>query len=913
MTLLILASMLMIFSTGCAGSGCSREREPVRREQSNGSKKDAAPLSKDNSITLNTIEDLHIAVDRGNINIKKAWDILNPRLKENSEDVSLLVLKAKLLWTSGKLRESEKTIDIVLKKDPRNDAAFALKAKLLLDRFGGKKGMKLIDELIAGSPDKYENRLLKGRALFQMGKYDEAEQIYRSLIDKYPDRVEAYQGLSVLYYSSRRPEEGLKFVKSALDREWKNPSDRARLLVNTGEIYQNEDDINEALKYYNEAVMTDPGNKDAVSKFETYSPLKTMKTSPLKMVDNSVPLKNAGDIKKALDSDNINIDKAERLLNSLISKAPGDLSLFVLKARLLRLEDNNDESFRTLEGILSKDPDNPDALALKTEILLDSFKDEEAEKTADKLVNLKPDVRKYRLLKARALARLRDFDEAEKILLKLIKEQPDEVSYYIWLSDVYESSLQEDMDMDFINKALARGWPDKPAGSKLITRMGELLEKQGRLHESTNYYKKALALDPENADARAKLALGINDPVRNWAEVEKAMEPETDSPYPLFALARLYRNDRQFALARAILYKGIKKYPQEDAGYRILGDFAFELKDYREARDAYDRLKILRPGDYNTLVGEALLATAGRDFKKADSILSRINPPEHLKGDFYRRLGDACLFHLRDYDKAALYYNRAIKDIDKSEDLSERSVAALVNLGNIELLKGHDDRADKYFRRATEKAPKNFYVYTGIIRTCIQRKKYGLAKKYMNEWEKVNTLWAARDRILAYLSFAEPYMINGDMDESINMAEQARKVDPEAPPYGKLLLVFKNEKNNARSYYGRNVEAEPDDYMSWFYLGLLSEEDGETDKSERCYKEAMKGLRYPGDLDYQKAWIYSVRRDKAKALQYLRKSCNENVYNAAKAYSDEVFDWMRNDPFFKQELPGLIKQIKDRA
>ncbi|MCL5036190.1 MAG: tetratricopeptide repeat protein [Chloroflexi bacterium] len=644
-------------------------------------------------------------------------------------------------------------------------------------------------------------------------------------------------------------------------------------------------------------------------------PSRIMKQPLPKKIDNSIPLNNAGDIKKALDSENVDFDRAGKLLDSLISNTPDDLSLLMLRARLLRSQGRNDESFAIMEDVLSKAPENADALAFKTEYLLDRFKNGEARKTVEKLMSLKPDDPGWRLLEARALTRLGEFDKAEKILKKLIKEDQGNIAYYIQLSDVYDSSLNIDKGIGIVKKALKRDWPDKSSESRLVVRMGEMLERQGKKKEAMETFKKALGVDPENLDARAKLALcmdSFSDPVSSWAEAEKAMEFESNSPYPLFAVARIYRNEGRFTLAMASLYKGIAKFPQVDTGYQLLGNFAFESKNYREALDAYDRLKILRPGDYNTLLGEALLAIISKDFKKADSILAAIKPPEHLKGDFYRKLGDAYMFHLRDYNKAEAYYNRSLEylNADESEGLREGPVAALIGLGKIELLRGHDDKAEAYFQRAISKAPENFYVYTGIIRSCISGNKFKMAKKYINEWEQRNTLWAAKDRISAYLGFAELYL-SGDIEESIKMAGEARKVDPEAPPYGKLLMVFKDEKNNARSYYERTVKVQPDDYMAWFYLGLLAEENGETDKSERYYKEAMKGLRYPGDLDYQKAWIYSVRKDKEKALQYLRKACNENVYNAAKAYSDEMFDWMRNDPFFKNELPEILKKVKD--
>ncbi|MCL5036189.1 MAG: tetratricopeptide repeat protein [Chloroflexi bacterium] len=668
--------MLLIFTVGCAGISCTRERQPAVGPSPGGpSGNAAAPVLKDDSVPLDNIGDLSSALARGNFNIEKAWDILNPELKKNPGDVSLLVLKARLLWTSGNLDESEKTLDFVLGKEPRNSAALALKAKLLLDRFGNEKGLETVNRLIAASPGKYENRLLKGRVLFQLCKYGEAEKIFRSLIHEHPERIEAYLWLSDLYDASVKPDEGLKFIKGALSKTWK-ASDRSRLLVELGEIYEKEGDTGEALKYFNEAVRLDPGNEIAASKVAICAP---------------------------------------------------------------------------------------------------------------------------------------DFG----------------------------------------------------------------------------------------------VAAGTVD------ELKKTIGKGSDSAYPYFALARIYYNEGWVSSGKDLLNKSLKEFPLEMEGYGLLGYLTFESREYRESQKAYAHAKALHPGDYNTMMGIALLDIVRRDSDSAKKILSKLKPPSLVTGRHYCRLGDVYMNHMRDYDTADRYYRKSLEYKGRGAD----TVMTLAALGEIRLKKGMDSEGEEYFDRAIRDFPGDISVYFEIIPGSVLNKKYKIAEKYLGkmEGEKSGTKWTPGDLSAVYLRTAYAYLISGDLGGALKMSEKSMKYNPEGHPFGEVFLAKPEKRNEARAFYEKAVKLHPENALSWFFLGFLAEESGDKKNAESYYKKAGEGLASPGDMDYYKAWVYSIRRNREQAAAYLRKACEKDIFNAPRAYADESFDWMRDDRFFKDELPELLKQVKGKS
>ncbi|MCD6310308.1 MAG: tetratricopeptide repeat protein [Candidatus Eremiobacteraeota bacterium] len=657
-------------------------------------------------------------------------------------------------------------------------------------------------------------------------------------------------------------------------------------------------------------------------------------------------IKTIEDVRVALDQGDLNIERAWEILNPLLEKNPGDTYLLMLKSRLLWQMNKFDESLDVLDDILDREPTNTEALALKTRLLMDRFRNKEALETAEYLVDVAPNRPGYKLLKARVLIQNRKYEKAEDLLLSIIESDPDNmrgynIEAYLSLMDVYDESMNPDEGLEFIRRALKKDWPDPADKSIVITRLGELLERQGKGKEAIRCFEEAIKLDPNNTGARSKLALSVvapsdplkvrDKPVDLRRKVEKSIDEEKhrndDDFNQLFALAQLNISDGRKSVGKAYLYRALEKYPLEITGYNSLGYYTLYFKEYRESQMAYLRAKARRPGDYDALMGEALLAMVRRDFEAANKILSSLHVPEHRKAEHYRRIGDLYLFHLKDYEKARKNYHRTLKYLGQGED----PVMSLVNLGNIELRYGNDEKAEKYFRRSLSENPGrtdidinepiqghkfDINIIAAVVRSAIQNHRYEMAKKYINEWKAVNPVLAPLDSSRFYLKCAHNYLSNGDIDEAVEMVKMAKDAVPDDPmiynEVGKVLLV-RGDKAGAEKNFKKSVKADPEEAFSWFYLGFLAEEKGNNKKAKSCYDKAKKGLRSPGDIDYHKAWIYSVMRSKKSAVRFLREACKKDIFNACRAYSDDVFNWMRDDEFFKEELPGLLKHVKDKT
>ncbi|MCL5036196.1 MAG: tetratricopeptide repeat protein [Chloroflexi bacterium] len=636
--------------------------------------------------------------------------------------------------------------------------------------------------------------------------------------------------------------------------------------------------------------------------------------SAMEQSDTNSPINSLSDIKESLDKGDINQERAWQILNPLLKEKPDDAGLLLLKSRLLWSEDRLDESQKILDIILEKNPDDKDAIAFKARMLLDQFDNEDADKMLENPGEFSPDEYQEQLLVARGLFQEQKYKKAETKLLDIIKKRPDYVDAYLLLADVYDGGLQPEKGKKFLESALKRKWPNNADKTNLFVRLGEIYERKGREDEAVKYFKKALKVKPDNSFAKAKISMCTNDfeiPGELEEGMTKSLDSADGSSYAYFALAKIYYNDGRKDRGRRMLYEALKKFPLEMEGYYLLGQFSFEDKEYSESQMAYAHSRALQVEDYDTFLGRALLDLVRRDFDSANKILSVIKIPKLLTVRHYRKVGDTYLFHLRDYETARKYYNKALKYRGPDDDTS----MALANLGSIELKENRDSEAEKYFQRAIRQIPGDISIYTQIIPAMILNRRYDTARRYMSLYEKNKSGMNKKVSDALHVRCAYSYMMNGDFEEARKILDKAMKVNPYNPVVenlmGKIEMLQGNNKK-AGEYFKWLTEKNITDTSMLIFQGLIAEEEGDKSGAGQYYNRAGESLGNSGEVEYQKAWIYSLKRNKAESLRYLREACNKDIYYAARAYSDEAFDWMRGDPFFQSELPGLIKQIKSK-
>ena len=135
--------------------------------------------------------------------------------------------------------------------------------------------IQLITEVMISIKPPFDPETLYQRALalHQTGKLTEAEGLYRTLLNFYPNQVEVLSNLSVLLLNLGRHNEGESLVKRSLEIQPRQPSLHYNLAVSL----QNQARLEEALASYDEALRLNPS--DVQSHLNRGITLKDLKRS----------------------------------------------------------------------------------------------------------------------------------------------------------------------------------------------------------------------------------------------------------------------------------------------------------------------------------------------------------------------------------------------------------------------------------------------------------------------------------------------------------------------------------------------------------------------------------------------------------------------------------------------------------
>ena len=101
--------------------------------------------------------------------------------------------------------------------------------------------------------------LAKARALFKKGELDAAAEIYSEIIQRYPERPEAFVGLAAVLSAKKKFTQALEAYQKA---EQVAPQD-PRVNIERGKCYVRSGQLPEALEDYRKAMLKDPGNEGA--------------------------------------------------------------------------------------------------------------------------------------------------------------------------------------------------------------------------------------------------------------------------------------------------------------------------------------------------------------------------------------------------------------------------------------------------------------------------------------------------------------------------------------------------------------------------------------------------------------------------------------------------------------------------
>ncbi len=379
------------------------------------------------------------------------------------------------------------------------------------------------------------------------GAFQEAEQLFKRILDEHPNEAEALHGLAITEGKRGNSERALELIESALAIDPENP----KYLSNFSVFARFSNKLDKALTASGKAIALAPRNAgfwntrgnvlaqagrltDAVTAFEKAVALNPSYVEAYYNLGNLQ--KDRKDLERAAEAYNAAIclspgffDAALNLgevlyalrrypqalsaFDGAVTRQPEHLGALLGLGKSLYQLGRRQEALDVFDAATKVAPENPKALLFKGRTLLDLERPLEAADHLSRAVELDPNRESY-LQKGIALTQLGRVDDALKSLDAALEIQPDLVLALFHKTNLLRKSGRLDEALATVMKAIEI----RPEQAELWNSLGNVAKVSWRLHGARDAFKRALELDPSLDSAVNNLA----GTYKGLAEFEKA-------------------------------------------------------------------------------------------------------------------------------------------------------------------------------------------------------------------------------------------------------------------------------------------------------------------------------------------------------------------------------------------------------
>ena len=154
--------------------------------------------------------------------------------------------------------------ELVLEREPDNQTAIEglVDARIQLGDLEGV--IEPLEKLAELNPDTPEYRVLLGQTKQRLGDLEGAAEAYRTVLTQRPGDMNALQGLTALLIQQERPQAAIGLLQDTLQAAPQTNEvtpgaiDVGSVQLLLAQVYVEEENFNEALRMYDEAIAADP-------------------------------------------------------------------------------------------------------------------------------------------------------------------------------------------------------------------------------------------------------------------------------------------------------------------------------------------------------------------------------------------------------------------------------------------------------------------------------------------------------------------------------------------------------------------------------------------------------------------------------------------------------------------------------
>ena len=463
----------------------------------------------------------------------------------------------------------------------------------------------------------------------------------------------------------------------------------------------------------------------------------------------------------------------------------------------------------------------------------------------------------------------------------------DLIKFDIMPSSRFEKAKQLRAEGNFsaaafeFSKALA----DKSYVKDSLEQIGDIMKLLGNNPKSAEYYRKAVAVGPDDIDLRLSYARTLDNLGNENQAVEEynyILSQGTDNKEVLYSLERIYN-------------KKLAAKPDDADTIANLGAILQKQGKFEEALEYYNKAESIDPSNINTRINVGTLYQQKGDYRTAvvayDSVL--ILYPDNIQANLYKAQSLAA----QGENKEAQTYFKKVLHLDPgnkiaTDELFSSARKSMSPMQYVDYVKKNADSAqvdDMLYSYALDLHKQNnltdaIKVYTEITKKSDNPEVFvnlAVAQSQMKNYpEALTTLENAKTK------FPENTQI-ADAIKNIKAQDISAKFDRAAE--------FFNNKDyeNAIKEYAK-IDPPTSDSM----LGIASayQNTGNRELAIEYYKKALDLKPVDSDIAYYIGVLYAEGEDYDSAQEYLKKSVALNKNNTkASEYLDSIISQLNTN------------------
>jgi putative PEP-CTERM system TPR-repeat lipoprotein len=469
-------------------------------------------------------------------------------------------------------------------------------------------------------PDLPEARFLLGKALLKTGDIPGAEKELRQAADlQYPQDEVAPLWARALVLTGQFK----KVVDELAKVEVSDPHGKAELMTAVGDSHLALKNPDAARDAYAAAVAADPKFVPAIRGQARLAGLAGDEKETAAKLDEALTIAPEDpetlELKARLMLARKESDQALALYRKAVAAKPDMLGAHAAIVSILMQKKEVDEAAKQVAAMKRVAPNHPQTLYLQAWVALRKNDLPTARAAIQEHLKVAPENPLGLLLAAAIEYELQSYGMAEQYSSQVLAVAPRHPLAWRLLVNSYLRTGQPNRALERLQPVLGQ-FSNNPA---MLTLAGEVFMANGDPKRAGDYFAKAAAIDPKNAQSRTGLALthlAQGESETGIRELEQVVSSGSDLRAD-FMLISAYVRQRQFDKALAEVDRVEKKQPNTALVANVRGGVLLVKGDVDRARKEFERALQIDPGYYPAA---AQLTRLDLQAKKPDAARQRL-------------------------------------------------------------------------------------------------------------------------------------------------------------------------------------------------------------------------------------------------------------------------------------------------